>query len=240
MRFSPVLDEFGTYPFVRLDEARREAAARGMQVIDFGMGDPNEETESFIRKAVAANLPERCKYPRAIGLLELRRAIAEWCEKRFGVPVDSEYEIIPTLGSKEAIFTFAQVIDLRPPRDLVLVADPAYPVPGARRAVRRRQGGASPAARGERLPPRPRRGQAENLEAHGTRLGQLPQQPHRSASHRSPSTSGWRRWRSSTTSCSARTRPTRRSTSASVRPRRCRCRIAATSSSSTPSASAPR
>jgi acetylornithine aminotransferase len=134
MRFSPVLDEFGTYPFVRLDEARREAAARGVQVIDFGMGDPNEETESFIRKAVAANLPKRCKYPRAIGLLELRRAIAEWCDKRFGVPVDSEYELIPTLGSKEAIFTFAQVIDLRPPKNLVLVADPAYPVPerGAR------------------------------------------------------------------------------------------------------------
>ncbi len=134
MRFTPILDEFGTYPFVRLDEARREAAARGLEVIDFGMGDPDEEIEDFIREAVVANLPERCKYPRAIGLLELRRAIAEWCEKRFGVSVDSEYEIIPTFGSKEAIFTFAQVIDLRPPKNLVLVADPAYPVPerGAR------------------------------------------------------------------------------------------------------------
>jgi len=134
MRFTPILDEFGTYPFVRLDQARREAAARGLQVIDFGMGDPNEKIEDFIREAVVANLPERCKYPRAIGLLELRRAIAEWCEKRFGVSVDSEYEIIPTLGSKEAIFTFAQVVDLRPPKNLVLVADPAYPVPerGAR------------------------------------------------------------------------------------------------------------
>jgi succinyldiaminopimelate transaminase len=134
MRFTPILDEFGTYPFVRLDQARREAAARGLQVIDFGMGDPNEKIEEFIREAVAASLTERCKYPRAIGLLELRRAIAEWCEKRFGVSVDSEYEIIPTFGSKEAIYTFAQVIDLRPPRNLVLVADPAYPVPerGAR------------------------------------------------------------------------------------------------------------
>jgi acetylornithine aminotransferase len=134
MRFTPILDEFGTYPFVRLDEARREAAARGLQVIDFGMGDPNVATESFIRKAVAASLPKRCKYPRAIGLLELRRAIAEWCDKRYGVAVDSEHEIIPTYGSKEAIFTFAQVVDLRPPKNLVLVADPAYPVPerGAR------------------------------------------------------------------------------------------------------------
>ena len=134
MRFTPILDEFGTYPFVRLDEARREVAARGVEVIDFGMGDPNEETEAFIREAVAASLPDRCKYPRAIGLLELRRAIAEWCEKRFGVPVDSEHEVIPTYGSKEAIFTFAQVVDLRPPKNLVLVAEPAYPVPerGAR------------------------------------------------------------------------------------------------------------
>ena len=134
MRITPILDEFGTYPFVRLDEARRETAARGIQVIDFGMGDPNEATEAFIREAVAASLPERCKYPRAIGLLELRRAIAEWCEKRYGVPVDSEHEVIPTYGSKEAIFTFAQVVDLRSPKNLVLVADPAYPVPerGAR------------------------------------------------------------------------------------------------------------
>ncbi|MGD0165753.1 MAG: aminotransferase class I/II-fold pyridoxal phosphate-dependent enzyme [Gaiellaceae bacterium] len=134
MRLSPVLEEFGTYPFVRLDEARREATARGIQVIDFGMGDPNEETEAFIRDEVAASLPARCGYPRAIGLLELRRAISEWCDKRFGVRVDSEHELIPTLGSKEAIFTFAQIADLRPPKNLVLVADPAYPVPerGAR------------------------------------------------------------------------------------------------------------
>jgi len=134
MRFTPILDEFGTYPFVRLDEARRETAARGIQVIDFGMGDPNEATEAFIRDAVAASLPERCKYPRAIGLLGLRRAIAEWCDKRYGVPIDSEYEVIPTYGSKEAIFAFAQVVDLSPPKNLVLVADPAYPVPerGAR------------------------------------------------------------------------------------------------------------
>ena len=134
MRFTPILDECGTYPFVRLDEARRETAARGIQVIDFGMGDPNEATEPFIRAAVAASLPERCKYPRAIGLLELRRAIAEWCDKRFGVPVDSEYEVMPTYGSKEAIYSFAQIIDLRAPKNLVLVADPAYPVParGAR------------------------------------------------------------------------------------------------------------
>ena len=57
MRFTTILDEFGTYPFVRLDEARRETAARGIQVIDFGMGDPNEATEAFIREAVAASLP---------------------------------------------------------------------------------------------------------------------------------------------------------------------------------------
>ncbi|HEY4977214.1 MAG TPA: aminotransferase class I/II-fold pyridoxal phosphate-dependent enzyme [Gaiellaceae bacterium] len=134
MRFTPTLDECGTYPFVRLDEARREMAARGIQVIDFGMGDPNEDTEAFIRAAVAASIPERCKYPRAIGLLELRRAIAEWCEKRFGVPIDSEYEVMPTYGSKEAIYSFAQIVDLRPPKNLVLLADPAYPVPerGAR------------------------------------------------------------------------------------------------------------
>lgn len=134
MRLSPVLEELGTYPFVRLDQARREAAARGLQVIDFGMGDPNEKTEAFIRNAVGANIPGRITYPRAIGLIELRRAIAEWCDKRFGVHVDAEHELIPTLGSKEAIFTFAQILDMSPPKNLVLIGDPSYPVPerGAR------------------------------------------------------------------------------------------------------------
>jgi succinyldiaminopimelate transaminase len=129
MRLSPVLRSLGAYPFARLDQARREALARGLELIDFGVGDPNEDTEPFIREALVAALPERAGYPRAVGLPELRLAISEWCERRFGAGLDPERELIPTLGSKEAIFSFANVVDLRGDKNLVVIGDLAYPVP---------------------------------------------------------------------------------------------------------------
>jgi len=128
MRISPTLAGLGAYPFARVDKAKREVAERGIELIDFGLGDPYEETEPFIREALRASVPIRAGYPRAIGLPELREAIAGWCERRFGVKLDALSEVIPTYGSKEAVFSFAQIIDLRPPKNLVLVGDPAYPV----------------------------------------------------------------------------------------------------------------
>jgi succinyldiaminopimelate transaminase len=129
MRLSPVLSGLGEYPFLAFDRAIAEARARGVELIDFGMGDPYEETEPFIREALVAALPSRSRYPRSIGLPDLRQAIADWCRRRFGVTLDPEREIVPTLGSKEAIFSLAQLVDLRPPKNLVLVTDPGYPVP---------------------------------------------------------------------------------------------------------------
>ena len=129
MPLSPILDELGTYPFARLDEAKRRVAARGVRVLDFGMGDPGEPTAAFIREALADGIRETMGYPRAHGLPELRQAIAAWCERRFGVALDPEREVIPTLGAKEAIFSFAQVV-LDPDRgkDLVVTTEPGYPV----------------------------------------------------------------------------------------------------------------
>jgi acetylornithine aminotransferase len=128
MRLSPTLAGLGAYPFARVDKAKREVAERGIELIDFGLGDPYEETEPFIREALRASVPTRAGYPLAIGLPELREAITGWCERRFGVELDAVSEVIPTYGSKEAVFSFAQIIDLRPPKNLVLVGDPAYPV----------------------------------------------------------------------------------------------------------------
>jgi N-succinyldiaminopimelate aminotransferase len=130
VRLSPVLTAQAAYPFVRLDEAKREAAARGVELIDFGMGDPRERTDPRIERALAEALPKTEGYPRAQGLVELREAIARWCLRRFGVELDPESEIIPTLGSKEAIFSFAQVlVDARSEKDAVVVTEPGYPVP---------------------------------------------------------------------------------------------------------------
>jgi len=126
---APTLAGMATYPFVRLEEARRRLVADGVDVIDFGKGDPNEPTDPIIREALVAALPERSPYPLAQGLPELREAVAGWCARRFGVALDPDTEIVPTYGSKEAIFSLAQVlVDPRSERRLVLWGEPAYPV----------------------------------------------------------------------------------------------------------------
>jgi aspartate/methionine/tyrosine aminotransferase len=130
MRLSPVLAATGTYPFVRLEEAKRRLRARGIELIDFGKGDPREPTEGFIRQALVDALPEVAPYPLAEGLPELREAVARWCGLRFGVAVDPDTEVVPTYGSKEAIFHLAQVVlDRGSDKRVVITTEPGYPVP---------------------------------------------------------------------------------------------------------------
>ena len=129
MQLSPVLAATGTYPFVRLEEAKRRLAAAGVELIDFGKGDPREETDPLIRRALVESIEPLSSYPLAEGLPELREAVAGWCRRRFGVEVDPETEVIPTYGSKEAIFHLAQVLlDRESNKTLVLSTEPGYPV----------------------------------------------------------------------------------------------------------------
>ena len=131
MPLSPVLRATATYPFVRLNDAVAERRARGLEVIDLGMGDPREPTDSAILDALRNGVRERMGYPAAVGLPELRDAVAAWVGRRFGVALDPGSQIVPTLGSKEAIFSFAQVVlDSPAGRDTVVVSEPGYPVPG--------------------------------------------------------------------------------------------------------------
>jgi succinyldiaminopimelate transaminase len=128
-RLSPVLETLPTYPFVRLDEARKRIVDSGLELIDFGMGDPREPTPAFIREALLASVDEISQYPRAVGLPGLCDALAAWIERRYGVALDPRTELIPTLGSKEAIFSFAQVVvDAGSDKRLVVVPEPGYPV----------------------------------------------------------------------------------------------------------------
>ena len=124
MKPSPVLSGLRTYPFVRLTEAKRRLVERGVPVIDFGVGEPREDTPPFIREALAAAVTPQSTYPLAEGLPELREAVADWVERRFGPRLDPAAEVLPTLGSKEAIFHLAQVVG----GDLVAVTAPGYPV----------------------------------------------------------------------------------------------------------------
>jgi len=129
MELSPVLAATGTYPFVRLEEAKRRLLAEGVQLIDFGKGDPREETDPLIRQALVDGIEPLMGYPLAEGLPELREAAAAWCGRRFGVELDPETEVIPTYGSKEAIFHLAQVVvDRDGGKRLVLSTEPGYPV----------------------------------------------------------------------------------------------------------------
>ena len=129
MPVSPILERQRTYPFVRLNEAAARVRARGVEVIDLGMGDPREPTDPRIRQALVDGLRDRMGYPAAVGLPELREAIAAWTRRRFGAPLDPDTEIVPTLGSKEAIFSFAHtVVDLEDGKDTVAYTEPGYPV----------------------------------------------------------------------------------------------------------------
>jgi succinyldiaminopimelate transaminase len=126
---SPILEAQATYPFVRLNQAVEERIAQGLEVIDFGMGDPREPTDPLIKRALGEALDEATGYPTAVGLPEYRDAVAAWIGRRFGVSVDPASELIPTYGSKEAIFLFAQVVlDAGSGKDVVLVPEPGYPV----------------------------------------------------------------------------------------------------------------
>jgi succinyldiaminopimelate transaminase len=157
VRVNPVLEDLATYPFVRLTQAAAQARASGADVLDFGIGEPREETPPFIRRALADAVEAEpvSTYPSTEGLPELREAIAAWCELRFGAALDPATEIVPTLGSKEAIFHLAQVVAAR--GDRVAVTTPGYPVPA--------RGAAFAGAELLELPLHPERGWLPDLDA---------------------------------------------------------------------------
>ncbi len=127
---NPALTGMRAYPFIQLDEKKREAVARGLRLIDFSVGDPHEPTDALIRDALLESVTERSSYPKAEGLPEHREAIASWIGARYGVQLDPHREVLPTLGSKEVVFSLPQVVmDPRSRKNLVAVTEPGYPIP---------------------------------------------------------------------------------------------------------------
>jgi acetylornithine aminotransferase len=132
MEVQPLIEELGEYPFTGLEDARAEAARRGREPIDFGIGAPAEPIPDVVRAALleAVAGEEVSRYPSAAGKTELREAIAAWVERRYGVQVDPEVEVLPTMGSKEPIYHLAGLLHWTGShRDLVVVTTPGYPVP---------------------------------------------------------------------------------------------------------------
>ena len=127
--FSPGMQTVEAYPFESLDGRLAEAIRAGRTPVDFGVGDPREETPAFIREALKDAIEPVSSYPRAAGLPELRRAIAGWAERRYGAALDADAEIQPLLGSKEIVFSLAQIVgDARGVKDVVLTTAPGYPI----------------------------------------------------------------------------------------------------------------
>jgi succinyldiaminopimelate transaminase len=126
MKLNPVLEELGVYPLAAVQERARALRAAGKPLIDFSIGDPREPTPAFIPDALRAAVPEVSQYPTVAGLAELREAVAAYVERRFGVVVDAGTQVLPTAGSKEAIFTTP--LAFVAPGDAVLYGTPGYPV----------------------------------------------------------------------------------------------------------------
>jgi succinyldiaminopimelate transaminase len=99
-----------------------------MPVIDFSIGDPREPTPPFIAEAMRRAVPAVSQYPTAAGLTALREAIADYVERRFRVRVDPATQVIPTSGSKEAIFSAPLAFVDRAAGDVVAFPTPGYPI----------------------------------------------------------------------------------------------------------------
>jgi len=116
------------YLFAAIDKAKQEARARGVDVIDLSVGDPDLPTPGHIIEALsrAAKDPSNHQYPSYEGKLAFRKAVADWYQQTFGVSLDPHKEVLTLIGSKEGI-AHAPLAFINQ-GDVALVPDPAYPV----------------------------------------------------------------------------------------------------------------
>ncbi len=125
----PALHALKPYPMAQLQARKAALAKAGIPIIDFGIGDPVEPTPAFIPEALKAAVPEVSQYPSVAGTPALRRAVAGYLQRRFAVAVDPDTQVLPSAGSKEAIFHLAlAVLDPTTGRDGVVFGTPGYPV----------------------------------------------------------------------------------------------------------------
>jgi len=126
-KLSKKIQALPPYLFLEIDKAKRKARAEGRDIIDLGIGDPDQPTPKFIIDALslAASDPANHRYALDQGMPVLRSAIADWYKARFNVNLNSEIEVLPLIGSKEGIAHFP--LAFLNPGDLSLVPDPCYP-----------------------------------------------------------------------------------------------------------------
>jgi len=129
MQFAKRLEKIPPYLFAEIDRQRADLVAKGVDIINLAIGDPDKPTLAHIVQAMheAIEDPATHNYPPYQGTQEYRQAAVEWMERRFGVTgLNPNTEIVPSIGSKEAIHnTFLAFVE---PGDYTIIPDPGYPV----------------------------------------------------------------------------------------------------------------
>ena len=122
------LDRLPPYVFAEVNRIKDDARSKGKDIIDFGMGNPDSPTPKHIvdKLIEAVQDPKSHRYSSSKGISGLRKAQAEYYERRFNVKLNYETEVVATLGSKEGLANMAQVLSI--PSDTFLVPNPAYPI----------------------------------------------------------------------------------------------------------------
>lgn len=122
------LKKLPPYLFKEIDRKKAEVRARGVDIIDLGVGDPDLPTPPHIIEALkrAVDNPAHHRYPSYSGMMAFKEAVAEWYRVRFGVKLDPGTEVVSLIGSKEGIAHFP--LAFINPGDVALVPTPAYPV----------------------------------------------------------------------------------------------------------------
>ena len=122
------LKKLPPYLFKEIDRKKSEVRARGVDIIDLGIGDPDLPTPPHIIEALkkAAEDPGNHRYPSYSGMGDFKEAVAKWYQERFGVELDPDTEVVSLIGSKEGIAHFP--LAFVNPGDVALVPAPAYPV----------------------------------------------------------------------------------------------------------------
>ena len=126
--YSDRINSLPPYLFATIDEAKAKMVAKGVDVIDLGVGDPDQPTPAHIVESMcdAVRDPKTHRYPSYTGMLSFREAAANWCKEYKGIDIDAASETLTMIGSKEGVAHIP--LAFINPGDVALIPDPGYPV----------------------------------------------------------------------------------------------------------------
>lgn len=127
---NPKLDKLQPYPFEKLAKLKEDAEiTTDLPHIALSIGEPKHASPEFVKQAMIDNMDRLANYPTTKGLPELREAIAHWAKQRFSLnTLDSETQVLPVNGTREAIFAFTQAVVEEKPGALVVSPNPFYQI----------------------------------------------------------------------------------------------------------------